>query len=202
MPARWQRWPETGPASASLYTRSHSQVQRSVSVLPQCSDNDLFGNERIETNARDPHRQEAHILTCHKAPLFAATARKQEIAGSILVFVHLEIIVDRFLGLLGDLKPERSNRLPLPDVRAIDCVSVRRNIVDTKANDTAPARLAVYGEVDERSPAIIECQGAFVRKYVSTLSASDTSNGSVGQLSSNPGSTNICSISPSLTTMA
>jgi hypothetical protein len=60
---------------------------------------------RVETDAGDPLRQQAGILAGGEAMTLAATASKQEIAGSLLG--RRNVLIDRLTRLLGDLEPDQ-----------------------------------------------------------------------------------------------
>jgi len=53
-------------------------------------------------------------------------------------------------GLFGNLEPNRSPCLFLPDRRSIDWVAIRRHVIDADGNDIAATELAIDGQIEER----------------------------------------------------
>jgi hypothetical protein len=68
-----------------------------------------------------------------------------------------DVVIDRLTGLFGDLEPHRLPSLLLAHCRAINGVSVRRNVLDFEGNDIATAQLTVDGQIEHRQVAFAVC---------------------------------------------
>jgi hypothetical protein len=86
----------------------------------------------------------------------AATATKQEIAGSLLG--RRNVLIDRLAGLLGDLEPDRKLGLVLPNGRPVDRIAMRRDILDSKAHQVSATQLAIDREIEERQVSRAPCE--------------------------------------------
>jgi hypothetical protein len=87
----------------------------------------------VEANAGDPFTDQARVLPGGEAASFAAAARKQELPGA--PSRQLEVVIDRLPSLLGDLEPDRTAGLLMPNGCTVERVAVRRHVLDADGDD-------------------------------------------------------------------
>jgi hypothetical protein len=90
---------------------------------------------RVKTDAGDPLRQQAGILAGGEATTLAATATKEEVAGSLLS--RRNVLIDRLARLLGDLESDRKTGLVLPNGRTVDSIAMWCDVFDLEPHDVA-----------------------------------------------------------------
>jgi hypothetical protein len=85
---------------------------------------------RVKTDAGNPSLHQARVLPCRQRSIRAASAREQNLPR--LATAAAQIRVERLPRLLGQFETHRPTRFPLAHVGAVDCVAVRRHIIDTQ----------------------------------------------------------------------
>jgi hypothetical protein len=78
--------------------------------------------------------------------LLAPTASKKK--APRLSVGEVEIFVNRLVGLLGDLEPDRTAGFLLAHRRALHGVAKGCDILDLQAHHVATAQLAIDGEIE------------------------------------------------------
>jgi hypothetical protein len=58
--------------------------------------------------------------------------------------------VDRLPSLLGDLEPDQTTGLALPNGRTLDRITMSRYVLDLEANHAAARQLVVNRDIEER----------------------------------------------------
>jgi hypothetical protein len=101
---------------------------------------------RIEPNASDPLGHKTGILAgCH-AMVDMPAAREHKLAW--LLARRSQVIFDRLPCLLGQLELDCPSGLSLPNRCSLNCVAVRRNVLDFEGHHIAAAELAVDGQIE------------------------------------------------------
>src|SRR3974377_1468550 len=91
----------------------------------------------VKTDARDPFIDEPRVMLCRDGPIVVAAAGKQKFAG--LLAEDLHILINRLTCLLRQLESNRLTCLLLANRCALDCVSIRCNVLYFQTNNiTAP----------------------------------------------------------------
>jgi hypothetical protein len=102
---------------------------------------------RVKTDAGNPSLHQARVLPCRQRSIRAASARKQNLPR--LATAAAQIRVERLPRLLGQFETHRPTRFPLAHVGAVDCVAVRRHIIDTQCDKIASAQFAIDRQIEE-----------------------------------------------------
>jgi hypothetical protein len=100
---------------------------------------------RVQPDARDPLRNEPSELPGGHRSIDGST-REEKSRSSPLC--SPEIFVDGLSGLIRQLEFDRSASFLLPNHRAVDSISVWRNVLDLEADHIAASELAVYGQIE------------------------------------------------------
>jgi Protein of unknown function (DUF2817) len=122
-------------------------------------DRPLPTNERYEEIAEDlcPPDGSADAQTVadarlaswreHHRSIWAASTWKQNLPR--LPTAAAQIRVERLARLLGQFEPHRPPGFPLAHVGAVDCVALRRCVIDAQCHEIASAQFAVDRQVEE-----------------------------------------------------
>jgi hypothetical protein len=103
---------------------------------------------RIKPDACHPATKKARILTGCQG-LARPEAPGEQVLTWFLAGCFQEV-VDGLPGLIGQFELDRSSRLLLAYDRAIDGISIRRDIFDPQGDDVATTKLTVDGKIEQR----------------------------------------------------
>jgi hypothetical protein len=95
---------------------------------------------RVRPNAGYPLADQSGVLSRRYRSIPATTAAEEELTW--LLIGASDVTVDRLSGLLRHLEPDRLAGLLLAHGRAIDQVTMRRNVLAPQADDIASCELA------------------------------------------------------------
>jgi hypothetical protein len=93
----------------------------------------------VKTDAGNPTLHQARVLPRRQRPIWAASARKQNLPR--FATAAAQIRVERLRCLLGQFEPHRPTGLPLARVGAVHCVAVRRQSSTRDATRSHPRNL-------------------------------------------------------------
>jgi hypothetical protein len=68
------------------------------------------------------------------------------------------VLVDRLARLLGNLAPDRTTALALPNGRTVDCITMWRDVLDLEAHHVASAQPTIDREIEERQVPRAPCE--------------------------------------------
>ena len=100
----------------------------------------------IESNAGNPFGDEPRILARRHALPNTASPIEQKFAA--LFARGFQIVVDGLAGLIRHFELDWATRLLLPYCRTVNCVPVRRNVVDFEGHNVATPKLAIDGQIE------------------------------------------------------
>src|SRR5258705_11127195 len=107
--------------------------------------------QRIETDAGDPLADQPRILSRRQPTPAAATPSEKEVAS--FPACQTQIIIKGLTRLLGQLEPDWSTCLLLPDCCTVKSVAIRRHIIDPNCYNITASQFAVDREVEHREVA-------------------------------------------------
>jgi hypothetical protein len=93
------------------------------------------------------HRSTRRVLPRRQRSIWAASTWKQNLPR--LATAAAQISVEGPARLLGQFEPHRPTGFPLAPVGAVDCVALRRHVIDTQCHEIASAQFAVDRQVEE-----------------------------------------------------
>jgi hypothetical protein len=101
----------------------------------------------VKTDAGNPSLHQARVLPRRQRSIWATSTWKQNLPR--LPTAAAQIRIERLARLLGQFEPHRPTGFTLAHVCAVDCVALRRHVIDAQCHEIAPAQFAVDRQVEE-----------------------------------------------------
>jgi hypothetical protein len=149
----------TEVADSAFYFGVAEQELNCTQISGSAVDQGCFGSAKgmrtefqpIETDAGDPLADQPCILSRRQPTPAATTPCEKDIAS--FPACQTQIIVKGLTRLFGQLEPDWSTCLLLPDCSTVESVAVRSYVIDPNCYDITAAQFAIDREVEQREVA-------------------------------------------------